>query len=299
LALWEDVLDVRPLGVQDNFFDVGGDSLAAVTILASVEKLVTMPVPLFLLTENPTVEQLAQALQQPIAAPSPVVHFTVNSKRVPIYIAASGHGDLMRFQALALALQDSCDVRMLQPPAGQAITTVSQLAGFYADLIEAQGALPGFVAGFSVGGIAALETARTLQQRALPVQGLVLIDTLYPRALWGGTLFWRLFVWLVKTLRLGALTMNGRRLDALVNDAALVGQVMAMAGYRPHAFGGRTLLIKTSGLARWDRLFFAPWRKLLKNRLSERTVPGLHGSIFETHQVAELAALLRDAVGSS
>ena len=299
LAIWEDVLDVHPLGVQDNFFDVGGDSLAAVTILASVEKLLAVPVPLFLLTENPTVEQLVLALQQPIAAPSSVVNLSAPSNRVPIFLAASGHGDLMRFQALAQALQDSCDVRMLQPPVGPPFTTVSQLANFYADLIESQGVLPGFVAGFSVGGIAALETACALQQRALPIQGLVLIDTLYPRAMWGGTLFWRMFVWLVKTLRLGSLTMNGRRLDALVNDAALVGQVMAMAGYRPQAFEGRTLLIKTSGLARWDWLFFAPWRKLLKNRLSERLTPGLHGSIFEARQIAALAALLRDAVSSS
>lgn len=298
LALWEDILGVRPLGVQDNFFDVGGDSLAAVSILTGLEKICTFAVPLFLLTENPTIEQLALALQRPIAVPSSVVSFNADSKRVPIYIAASGHGDLMRFQVLAHALQDSCDVRMLQPPMGQPIASVSQLAHFYADLIESQGGLPGYVAGFSVGGITALETACALHDRALPIQGLMLIDTLYPRAIWGGTVFWRLFVWCVRTLRLGELTLNGRRLDALVNDTALVGQVMAMSGYRARAFGGRTMLIKTSGLARWDWLFFAPWRKLLKNRLAERVIPGLHGSIFEAKQAPELAALLREATST-
>jgi amino acid adenylation domain-containing protein len=299
LALWEDVLDVRPLGVQDNFFDVGGDSLAAVSILTGLEKICAFQVPLFLLTENPTVEQLAQALQRPIAVPSSVVSFNADSKRVPIYIAASGHGDLMRFQVLAHAVQDSCDLRMLQPPLGQPISSVAQLANFYADLIESQGGLPGYVAGFSVGGIAALETACALQDRALPIQGLMLIDTLYPRAIWGGTLFWRLFVWCVRKLRLGELTLNGRRLDALVNDTALVGQVMAMSGYRARGFEGRTLLIKTSGLARWDWLFFAPWRRLLKNRLSERLITGLHGSIFEAKQVPELAALLKEATSAN
>lgn len=296
LSLWEDALGVRPLGVCDNFFDVGGDSLAAVTILAGLEKIKAAPVPLFFLTENPTVEQFALALQRPMATPGPVVSFNTNATRIPMYIAASGHGDLMRFQVLAQALQDTCDVRMLQPPMGQPMTTISDLAHFYADLIESQGLLPGFVAGFSVGGISALETACLLQQRSLPVQGLVLIDTLYPRVIWGGTLFWRLFVWLVRKFRLGALIMNGRRLDALVNDSALVGQVTAMSGYRPHVFVGRTLLIRTSGLARWDRLFFAPWRKLLKNNLSEQLIPGLHGSIFESKQVSELASVLRDMV---
>jgi thioesterase domain-containing protein len=159
--------------------------------------------------------------------------------------------------------------------------------------------LPCYVAGFSVGGITALETACALHDRALPIQGLMLIDTLYPRAIWGGTVFWRLFVWCVRTLRLGELTLNGRRLNALVNDAALVGQVLAMSGYRTRRFEGRTLLIKTSGLARWDLLFFAPWRKLLKNRLSERVIPGLHGSIFEAKKVSELAALLSEAARSS
>jgi syringomycin synthetase protein SyrE len=299
LALWEDVLDVRPLGVQDNFFDAGGDSLAAVSILTALEKICSFAVPLFLLTENPTVEQLAQALHRPIAVPSSVVSFNLGSKRIPIYIAASGYGDLMRFQILAHALQDSCDLRMLQPPVGQPIASVPQLANFYANLIESQGGLPCYVAGFSVGGITALETACALQDRALPIQGLMLIDTLYPRAIWGGTVFWRLFVWCVRTLRLGELTLNGRRLNALVNDAALVGQVLAMSGYRTRRFEGRTLLIKTSGLARWDLLFFAPWRKLLKNRLSERVIPGLHGSIFEAKKVSELAALLSEAARSS
>jgi hypothetical protein len=74
---------------------------------------------------------------------------------------------------------------------------------------------------------------------------------------------------------------------------------MAMSGYRTRAFGGRTLLIKTSGLARWDWLFFAPWRKLLKNRLSEGVITGLHGSIFEAKQASELAALLREATRSN
>jgi syringomycin synthetase protein SyrE len=295
LALWEEVLDVRPLGVHDNFFDVGGDSLDAVTILADLEKITGSAVPLFLLTENPTIEQLAQALQKPMKAPSSLVCFNVDSKKPPLYLAASGYGDLMRFQTLAEALKDTYDVRMLQPPAGQPITSVAQLANFYADLIASQGSLPGYISGFSVGGIVALETARVLRTRAVPILGLILLDTIYPRAMWGGTTFWRLFVWLVRKYRLGDMTMNGRRLGTMISDAALVGQVSAMAGYRAHPFAGRTILIKTTGLARWQWLFFTPWRTLQKGRLTERLIPGLHGSIFEAEQVSDLARVLRDA----
>jgi aryl carrier-like protein len=296
LELWEAELVVRPLGVQDNFFDVGGDSLAAISILSGLAKISEVSVPLFLLTENPTIEQFARALQQPLAASSSVVRLSSGARRVPLYIAASGYGDLMRFQVLANVLHDTYDVHMLQPPVGRPIESISNLAVIYADQIESQGLPAGYVAGFSVGGITALEIACALQQRLLPIKGLMLIDTLYPRAIWGGTLFWRAFVWLVKKLRLGALMINGRRLDAMVKDSALVGQVTAMAGYRPRAYCGPTLLIKTSGLARWDKLFFTPWRKLQKGYLSEQLISGLHGSIFEPQQVSELASVLRRVV---
>jgi len=80
----------------------------------------------------------------------------------------------------------------------------------------------------------------------------------------------------------------------MVNDEGLVGQVNSMAGYRPRAFDGTTLLIKTSGLAKWNNLFFRPWHSFMRGRLIERQISGLHGSIFESGRVAELATVLRD-----
>jgi len=298
LTLWEKVLHGRPLGVQDNFFEAGGDSLDAVTILADLEKMVASPVPLFLLTENPTIEMLAQAMQKPIKAHPSILRFHADSTKPPFYIAVSGYGDLMRFQTLAHALKDTCDVRLLQPPLGVPVTHMEQLAHFYADLIVLQADVPGFVAGFSVGGIAALETARELQKRKVPLRGLILLDTLYPRCLWGAAAVWRAFVWLVRNYRLGDMTLNGRRLGAVITDVALVGQIAAMAHYRARSFEGPTILVKTRGLAYWDRLFFSPWRRLQQGWLKECVTDGLHGSIFEAEQVSQLARVLEDVIAS-
>jgi thioesterase domain-containing protein/acyl carrier protein len=296
LALWQDVLDRRPLTVHDNFFDVGGDSLAAVGILASIERMTSTKVPLFLLTENPTVERLATALEGEGNVPGLLINFNPGSGHVPVYLAASGHGDLIRFQNLAHALEGSCDLRMMQPPLDQPIESMAALARLYADKIEAQGSGQCFVAGFSVGGITALETARLLRDRGVPVRALILIDTVFPKVVWGGTFYWRLLGWLVRHLRLQDLSMNGRRLGAMFNDPGLVGQVMSMAGYRVNRFDGRTLLIKTRGLARWDRSLFSGWRKLMPRGFTEHQIPGLHGSIFEATQVKELAAVITDTV---
>ena len=296
LALWQDVLDRRPLTVHDNFFDVGGDSLSAMNILTGVERLVGRTVPLYLLTEHPTVERLVLALDAEVLHPQLMVDFGPPSSHIPLYLAASGHGDLMRFQTLAKALDGVCDLHMLQPPAAESVKRIVDLAALYADTIQAHGKAPAFIAGFSVGGIAALETARLLKQRGAPVRGLILIDTVYPKVVWGGTFYWRVFAWLVRKLRIQDLSINGRRLGAMVRDPGLVGQVMAMSGYRAAAFAGSTVLIKTAGLSRWDRALFGSWRKLMGPRLVERGIAGLHGSIFESDNVGELASVLASIV---
>ncbi len=296
LALWEDVLDRRPLSVHDNFFDAGGDSLAAVSILAGAERMLARKIPLYLLTEHPTVERLVLALGAELSHPGLMVSLGPASANVPFYLAASGHGDRMRFQNLAEAMAGVCDLRMLQPPIDEPVKRIADLAMLYADSIQAQGSTPGFIAGFSVGGIAALETARLLEQRGAPVRGLILIDTVYPKAVWGGTFYWRTFGWLVRHLRIQDLSLNGRRLGAMFNDPGLVAQVMGMRGYRPGAFSGPTMLIKTVGLSRWYGMLFRSWRKLMGPNLSEHQISGLHGSIFEAGNVGELAALLADVV---
>lgn len=298
LALWEEVLVRRPLSVHDNFFDAGGDSLSAMAVLTATEHSLGRKVPLYLLTEHPTVAQFAAALGHDDPFPGLMVGFGMAPGRVPLYLAASGHGDLIRFQNLAEAMAGMCDVRMLQPPMDAPVQRISDLAIRYADAVQSLGLQAGFVAGFSIGGVAALETTRLLERRGVPVRGLILIDTVYPKMVWGGAFYWRIFGWLVRHLRIGDLSLNGRRLGAMFNDPGLRQQVMAMRGYRPQGITCHTLLIKTAGLSRWHGMLFRSWRKLLAGRLAERQIAGLHGSIFDAASVGTLARLLEDTVAT-
>ncbi|MFN4115712.1 MAG: hypothetical protein ACK4F7_04325, partial [Inhella sp.] len=73
------------------------------------------------------------------------------------------------------------------------------------------------------------------------------------------------------------------------------GQVLALHRYRPQAYAGEVLLLRTSGLARWQRWLFGPWRRWL--RLREHEVQGLHGSVFEPGRVSGLAQCICQALG--
>lgn len=294
LALWQAVLKRDGLGVNDNFFDVGGDSLAAVDILAGMETLAGHAVPLFILTEHPTIEQLARILGDGEANPvgEMMLHLTPRGGKIPLFFAASGHGDLIRFRNLAVALGDACDFFMLQPPASGAIAGIDELATLYAERIADHGAAC-VVAGFSVGSITALETARQLRARGFPVSRLCLVDAVYPGRILRSAIFWRSVGWLARRLNAHELTMNGRHLGALFSDSGLVAQIDAMAHYQAKPYDGATTMIRSSGLARWERWLFKPWRRVVQLDTASPLVSGLHGSMFEAGNISELAAAIR------
>ncbi|MGA6161805.1 amino acid adenylation domain-containing protein [Amycolatopsis magusensis] len=60
--LWAEVLDVEPVGIEDDFFALGGHSLLAANLLAAIERELGRAVPAQVLYHNPTVTKLAEAL---------------------------------------------------------------------------------------------------------------------------------------------------------------------------------------------------------------------------------------------
>jgi len=62
--LWETVLGIEPVGIEDSFFDLGGHSLTAVRLLSQLEKVTGKRLTLTALFESPTIAQLASAIEQ-------------------------------------------------------------------------------------------------------------------------------------------------------------------------------------------------------------------------------------------
>jgi len=69
-ALWAEVLGVERVGVHDNFFELGGHSLLVLRMAARLPRLLPVSLPVRRLFELSTVESLALAVTQTIAAQS-------------------------------------------------------------------------------------------------------------------------------------------------------------------------------------------------------------------------------------
>jgi acyl carrier protein len=61
--LWEQVLEIGPVGVTDPFFELGGTSLSALRLVARVREATGRDVPLAAFMAAPTVEDLAAWLR--------------------------------------------------------------------------------------------------------------------------------------------------------------------------------------------------------------------------------------------
>ena len=63
-AIWEDVLSLDRVGVNDNFFDLGGHSLAATRVVSQVIKQFQLELPLQSLFQSPTVAEMAAVITE-------------------------------------------------------------------------------------------------------------------------------------------------------------------------------------------------------------------------------------------
>jgi thioesterase domain-containing protein len=187
-AVWEGVLNVRPVRLDDNFFDLGGHSMLAVELFAAIERTIGPRLPLASIFEAPTVEQLAELTRREgWGAPwSSLVPVNPGGSRVPLFCAAAGDGNTVGYGALSRHLGPDQPVYGLQPRGLDGhvplLRTVEALARHYLSAVRSvQAHGPYLLAGRCLGGVVAYEMARRLEADGERVSLLAIFDSLGPR----------------------------------------------------------------------------------------------------------------------
>ena len=64
VSIWEKILDVRPIGINDNFFDLGGHSLSATRVVSRIFTRYQFEMPLQSLFQSPTIVEMAAVIAE-------------------------------------------------------------------------------------------------------------------------------------------------------------------------------------------------------------------------------------------
>ncbi|MBZ4323612.1 thioesterase domain-containing protein, partial [Streptomyces huiliensis] len=172
------VLDVPRVGVDDSFFDLGGNSLSAMRVVAAVREAFDSQVGVRALMEAPTVRGIGRRLADWTASDElPQVMRVGQGSGDPLFCIHPGGGVSWSYRALAgvvgrpvVAIQQTVDD-------GERPGSVREMAERYADLVQSvkpEG--PYDLLGWSFGGVVAHQMAAVLERRGAKVRRLVLLD---------------------------------------------------------------------------------------------------------------------------
>jgi len=167
--LWQKLLGVETIGIHDDFFEAGGDSLQATTLLKMIEKQTGLSFPLSMLYRHTTIAGQAQLLDnstepslKPVMAPA---------RPAPIFWI------LCQFdpQDIPLVPLETCFEKM--PSKEKLFLTIEEMAADHVRQIrQSMHNGPYYLGGYSIGGLIAIEAARQLQAAGETVSLLFLVD---------------------------------------------------------------------------------------------------------------------------
>jgi FkbH-like protein len=192
-ALWRDLLNVKELGVQDDYFALGGTSLVAAQMFAEIRKRFGRKMPLTAILEHPTVRSLALAIDAQQIAGSDrgpgsevLVELKPGGER-HFFLIHDGDGETLLYRNLARRMPEHVSVFGIEPRRLTGVplahTRIEDMAKFYInEMRNRQPRGPYLLGGLCAGGVIAYEMASQLKSAGEAVQLVALFDAAKPRA---------------------------------------------------------------------------------------------------------------------
>jgi len=189
-ALWQRVLDIREVGPDDEFFTLGGHSIAAAQLFALIHRELGFSAPLALLYDASTPRLLAKTLLRGTSAEDwkSLVAIRRHGDRPPLFLIHAAEGNVLLYRSLAAHLGDDQPVYGLQSagldghsPVDPRFEHVSR--NYIEEIRHVQPHGPYMLGGYCLGGTIAIEMARQLLDVGETVGLVALIEDYNVRAM--------------------------------------------------------------------------------------------------------------------
>ncbi|MBK5007042.1 non-ribosomal peptide synthetase [Pseudomonas sp. S32] len=186
--IWQAVLKVERVGLTDNFYDLGGDSILSLQVIAKARRLKALGLNLKLrdLVQKPTIGQLTGVDDSDTVSPLLTLNRVVEQVP-PLFCVHAGFGTVFDYEPLARRLNGKRTLiaisnRMLLDAQWQDDSLESMARDYVTYLRQSQPQGPYHLAGWSLGGTLALLMAAELEAQGQKVAFVGLLDSFVPSA---------------------------------------------------------------------------------------------------------------------
>jgi amino acid adenylation domain-containing protein len=234
-AIWERELGIHPIGVQDDFFELGVTSILAATLFAAIEHELGGRLPLGAIFQAPTIESLARLIGgdgERATRWTSLVPIQPQGGEPPIFCVHGGAGTILHLAPLARRLGEDQPFYGLQSVGlyggARPLRTVQEMAAHYlTEMRQVHSGGPWRVAGYCFGAVVAFEIANMLSAEGERVELLAFFNG--PSPSWIKR--WRWYgnqpSWLARHPRPQRPSARERRVQAVASTARRIARALA------------------------------------------------------------------------
>jgi acyl-CoA synthetase (AMP-forming)/AMP-acid ligase II/thioesterase domain-containing protein/acyl carrier protein len=330
--LWAEVLGLDRVGLHEDFFMLGGDSLQAVELFLRVETELGRRLPRSVLFEAGTVAKMAERIDAAVPS-SCIVPIQTKGKHPPFFCIHDGNGQVLNYRDLSRFLGDAQPFYGIQcrglDGEEEPFTRIEDMAEYYIrEIRKVQPSGPYYIGGYSFGGRVAYVMAQRMHAAGDDVALLALFDTysaygqqmvrtrdwlshhvqrirsVPPSRLPGylGLRMQNLAKMIYMRARLKSYSAawhlyksRGKPLPRVLRRPVAAND-MIRRNYRALPYDGDATLFKAELYAWTHPVQHEGWKRLIRGKLDVRPIPGRHYEIMNQPHVRTVAAELADAL---
>ena len=329
VSIWQKLFEIQEIGTQDDYFELGGDSLLASVLFVEIERVFGQRFPLSILLKYPTIAALAKLLRKESRASEleDLVALRAEGSKPPLFLVPGSGGDTITFLELANALSTDQPVYGLEDfqigtPRSIYADGINVAAGkFIRAMKKVQPNGPYYVGGHSFGGVVAFEISCQLEQAGDEVGLLLVFDSSVPKKIdrkkkldkrlktYSANLKQKsfreklLYIWDRIKWRFKLLSKN-RSVQMIYNLKFIQERlwvdphrypIIARSNYRPGIFKGDLAVYRVTEkplYKTWNMT--EAWPEFVSGVVMYYDVPGDHNKMLRQPNVTQLAALVTE-----
>jgi amino acid adenylation domain-containing protein len=178
-TIWQAILQQKSISIDDNFFEIGGDSLTAIEVIAQFQKQCDHKISLAMFYNFQTIKSFAAAYNRDagLYAAIPLIQLKSGEKSSPLFFIHGLNGSIAVMNHIVDSLDVNKAIYAFQADSNyDNYNRFEALAAHYVDYIKSKSIKKCVLCGFSFGGILAFEMAHQLQMAQIEVK-LIQLDS--------------------------------------------------------------------------------------------------------------------------